>query len=139
MLDTLAFLDKDPLPNNDDFNFLRHLETGYIEEYKRLMEYRELLDEMGFRENEKHWLPVFLGNFNHGFDSPDELVQIVASIRAGNSMMSNNYSDYDQNKIKRLFFLRDLLVGRIYSIVNSVKHNIPLKGHCTYCPKIKIK
>jgi len=138
MLDTLAFLDKDPLLNNDDVNFLRHLETGYIDAYKFLMEYRKLLDEMGFRDLEEYGLPLF-GKFNHDFESPDELIQVAASIRVGYSMMSNYYSDYDQNKIKRLLFLRDLLVGRIYSIVNGVKHNIPLRGHCSYCPNIKIR
>jgi len=93
---------------------------------------------MGFRDHEEHELPLF-GEFNHDFDYPDELVQIAASIRVGYSMMSNYYSGYDQNKIKRLFFLRDLLVEKIYSIVNSVKHNITLKGNCTYCPQIKIR
>ncbi len=136
-LDTLAILDKKLLSNDDDKKFLDHLKTGYPETYETLMAYREKLNQVGFFTKEEVSKP-YLGSLDYDFESPAERVQIAASFRTGLTEISEWYSNYDQEKIAELFNMRDLLVGRIYSIINSVSHNIPLKGHCDYCPRIRI-
>jgi len=92
---------------------------------------------MGFSTREQVGKP-YLGPLDYDFESPAEKVQIMASFRAGLTEIPEWYSDYNQVQITEIFNLRDLLVGRIYSLINSVRHSIPLRGHCGYCPKINI-
>jgi hypothetical protein len=41
-------------------------------------------------------------------------------------------------ELKEIYNLRDMLIGRIYSIVNDVRNGIPLMGYCDHCPTRKI-
>ena len=73
--------------------------------------------------------------------TPIENVQFAAGFKVGTSTVPNEYLKHFKNKdlLKRTYALRDLLVGRLFSIIYAVKHGSPLKGVCKYCPKIIIK
>ena len=42
--------------------------------------------------------------------------------------------EVSEEKFKEILDVRNLLIGRIYSIVNDVINGIPLLGYCDYCP-----
>lgn len=48
------------------------------------------------------------------------------------------YSPKERKQVKEFQDLRDLLVGKISSIVNDVRHFIPLQGFCDCCPHRRI-
>jgi len=139
-IDTLLYLEKlEGIKNIDDVSFLRHLKTGYSDTYQLIIDCRELLDEFNyFRKRDINYGGLPLSHLRHDFDTLDEQIQFLASYGEDFIMIPPYYSNYDKDKIERFFGLRARLLGEIYSIVNGVKHNIPLKGLCDYCPKIKI-
>ena len=47
-------------------------------------------------------------------------------------------SPEERKQVKEFKDLRDLLVGKIYSIVDDVRHFIPLQGFCDRCPHRRI-
>jgi len=48
------------------------------------------------------------------------------------------YSPQERKRAKELLDLRDLLVGKIYAIINEVRNGSPLRGNCDSCPDRRI-
>jgi hypothetical protein len=108
-LELLVHQDKENV-DVDDQCLLQHVKTGYYELFSLLDEYRKKINEMGFS------VSISLLKLERTF--PERI---------------------DQERIKEeLVDLRDLLVGKIYSIVNDVRNGIPLQGSCDCCPGLKI-
>jgi predicted transcriptional regulator len=131
-LDLLAFHDINPCPDVDDECFVQHLKTGYFKDvYVLMQKYRQLMDETGF--SRYLGFPKYFSSFEEPFGSsqtPQELVSRVAAHKEAKHM--------EKDKIKEIENLRNLLVGKIYSIVNEVANGIPLQGYCEYCPDRKV-
>mgnify|MGYP001148246912 CR=1 FL=1 len=58
--------------------------------------------------------------------------------RSGKHHNRSLYSKEERKKVKELYDVRDLLVGKLYSIANDVQNGIPLQGFCDHCPDRRI-
>jgi hypothetical protein len=139
----------------------QHLRTGYFQDIYMLMEkYRQLMDETGLSETpglpklfsarslwveQNHKVGVEDNISQEDFEElmvnnfpmkGDMLVIDVNSVVLGSS--SPNIKYVHKVKYKEIVDLRDVLVGKIYSVVNDVIQGIPLQGFCDHCPNRKI-
>ncbi len=160
-LDQLVFSDTMNPRDVDDECLLQHLRTGYWETYSLVLKYRESMEKSGWSSSDS--LPKLLGTLEVEGVTPMEMVsraislrdkQVreddaegqVATIEAMYSLQLKEkgrepkplYSAQQRRELKELYDLRDLLVGRIYSLVNDVRNGIPLEGYCEFCPDRKI-
>jgi hypothetical protein len=161
-LDLLAYIDEQWNQDVDDQCLVQHLRTGYFEVYSLLQSYRQAMDKMGF--SERGSLPKLSGSSSNHFNgTPAEMIARAAVLKNDNMRdshaegeVSENeylfslnlkekglsqrplYSPAERKKMKELYDLRDLLVGKIYSIANDVRNGIPLQGYCDYCPSRRI-
>jgi len=62
--------------------------------------------------------------------TPQEMVTQAATLK--------EHEHAEKEKLNEIESLRNLLVGKIYSIVNDVGNGIPLQGYCDYCPDRKV-
>ena len=132
-LDLLAFHDVNTLcPDVDNECFVQHLRTGYFNDvYVLMQKYRKLMDETGF--SKYPGFPKHFSSFEEVFGSaaaPQELVSRAAAHKEAPHTA--------EGKVKEIEDLRNLLVGKIYSIVNDVANGVPLRGYCEYCPDRKV-
>jgi len=157
-LDLLVF---EPDRDIDYQCLVQHLQTGYFQGIYKLMErYHQLMDETGLSE-----IPGFPKLFSTGtsWDENSHMAGVVENISnrdfeeilaneiptRGNMLLidvnsavigssSPNIKQVHKVKYKEIVDLRDLLVGRIYSVVNDVIQGAPLQGFCDHCPHRKI-
>jgi len=140
---------------------VQHLQTGYFQDIYTLMEkYRQLMDETGLSEipglpklfsASSTWIEdshkagvkenITQANFERSmidnFPTKGDMLMIdVNSMVLGSSLSNIKY--VHKAKYKKIVDLRDLLVGKIYSVVNDVIQGIPLQGYCDHCPNRKI-
>ena len=124
VIDILAGLNQSALREEDQC-FLEHLKWGYPEIYINLEKYRESAIKLGHSPLDMS--PSFRGIFdlelNRGFQSQEERDKFYAENR---------------REIEEFKNLREQLIGEIYNIMGAVKHGIPLKGHCKYCPHLHL-
>jgi predicted transcriptional regulator len=97
----------------EDERFLQHLKTGYYDIIQLMEKYKQRFKELGLNPNYDH--------------SPKYLEELLNPSR-----VSENEKRVRQDQ--ELLDMRDLLIGRIYSLVDRVKHGIPLEGSCDACP-----
>jgi len=124
-IDKLAF---EAYRDIDDKCVLQHLETGYPDVYRLLMKYKELMEKTGLSKSPH--LPKLPDriDFLASTETPMEMVTFAATIG------SNVKVDVNSKSVKQLINLRDLLIGKIYFIVEQVRHGTPLYGYCECCP-----
>lgn len=143
----------------DNKCFVQHLRTGYFKVYALMEKYRELMDETGLSKIPS--IPKFgfsgsawaeqshMAGVQENIPERDFEKQVLfeRTPTKGNKLMirvSPLFSDQAEyiyitkEKMQEIVDLRDLLVGRIYSIVNDVINGIPLRGYCKHCPERKI-
>jgi len=158
VLDLLAFEpDRDP----DYQSLVQHFETGYFQDiYERMEKYRRIMDETGLSEapglpklfSPDELLPNETGTLTDEesissmkFEKPipsefpakeDSFAIDVNSMVMGSQ--SPNIKYVRKTKYKELIDLRDLLVGRIQSVILDVIEGVPLRGYCDRCPDRKI-
>jgi hypothetical protein len=141
--------------------FTQHLRTGYFHQIYALMEkYHQLMDETALSETEG--LPKLFSvvsswdGQNHRVEAEEKVTQknskelVINSFPMKGDMLmidvnsvilgssSPNIKYVHKTKYKEIVDLRDLLVGRICSVVNDVIQGIPLRGFCDHCPNQKI-
>ena len=159
-LDLLVYHDKENRDVDDQCLF-QHIKTGYYEVYSLLQKYRKIMDARGYSKY-PHF-PKLHSHFEFTDRSPWEMVAEVALLQdeekrerhvegeiAGNEYMYSSdlkerglsqkplYSPEERKQVKELLDLRDLLVGKIYAIVNDVRNGIPLQGYCDSCPDRRV-
>lgn len=146
-VDRLVFSDHLHRPPVDDVCFVQHLRTGYFQDiYSLLKEYRQLMDDTGL-SNISGFPKIMQTEF---FNEPHPEMMISQASRLG----KDNRVDKDmrslarakinlpisinREKFKEICDVRDLLVGKIYSVINDVRNRSPLLGYCDHCPIKKI-
>jgi len=159
-LDLLVYHDKENRDVDDQCLF-QHIKTGYYEVYSLLQKYRKIMDARGYSEH-PHF-PKLHSHFEFTHRSPWEMVAEVALLQdeekrerhvegeiAGDEYMYSSdlkerglpekplCSPEERKRAKELLDLRDLLVGKIYAIVNEVRNGIPLQGYCDSCPDRRV-
>jgi hypothetical protein len=125
------YLALDLLVYNKDINdqcLLQHIKTGYYELFSLLQKYRKMMDDKGFSK-ESHF-PKILSSYFDSVDSSMELFSAAISLQDKDKREGH----IEDEKLKELLDLRDLLVGKIYAIVYAVNHGEPLLGYCDFCP-----
>jgi hypothetical protein len=140
---------------------VQHFQTGYFQDiYALMMKYRQLMDETGL--SEIRGLPkLFTGSsswieeshkagveenitqenleklMDNSFPTKGDMLMIdINSAILGSN--SPNIKCVHKAKYKEIVDLRNLLVGKIYSVVNDATHGIPLQGFCDHCPNRKV-
>lgn len=108
-VDLIVFSDITTSANLKDKCLYQHIRTGYPETYGLMEKYRGILDKLGYSESPG--IPK-LESFFRSETIPKELKEAIE--------------------------LRNLLVGKLYFIVEQVKHGIPLKGFCDCCPRLHV-
>jgi hypothetical protein len=145
----------------DDQCLIQHIRTGYYEVYLLMQKYRQNMDEMGFSK-----IPHF-PKLDSQFEFQDQSAMGIVSkaailrdisvreahvennlakdesmyqseLKEGNLEEKPLYSLAERKRMCELHDLRDLLVGKLYFIINNVIHGTPLKGSCDCCPVNKI-
>jgi hypothetical protein len=149
----------------DDQCFVQHLQTGYVRDVYALMEkYKKLMDETGLSKipsipkfgfsgstwsEQSHMAAVQENISERDFEKKalleetqvkgDKLMIEVSPFYSTRFITRQpEYVYIAKEKIREIIDLRDLLVGRTYSIVNDVINGIPLKGSCNHCPTLKV-
>lgn len=111
----------------EDECFIEHLKWGYPKIYMNLQRYRELALKLGYSPRDLSLLPprhIYDLELNRNFQSQQEYDTFYAE---------------NKEKIEEFKNLREYLISEIYNnIMEAVKHGIPLKGHCKYCPHLHI-
>jgi len=156
-LDVLVF---EPERDIDSQCVKQHLRTGYSRDVYALMEkYKQLMDEAGlsripsipkFSLGRSTWIErsnmdEAEGNISEQDFEKKMLFEDIQmkgdKIKICASPLGARQPEYVHIAKKRLLEiidLRDLLVGRIYAIVNDVINGSPLKGTCQHCPTQKV-
>jgi len=136
-LDLLVFdrLEAETLEPSDEMCLLQHLKSGYYRDiYERLLEYRRVLVETGISEG--NLIPLL----GHSSDLL-EVRKRLEGLSPFPSMENHKHAPaltVDDETLKKIVDLRDLLIGKLISIEFSLQHNVPLKGRCDYCPHLEI-
>jgi predicted transcriptional regulator len=109
-LQMLVFWDEEETKHDPDYGrFHEHLKTGYPELFLQMENYKQEVKRLGL--SSRYDVPVLrLPSTHHELD---------------------NIEDREKKKLERM---RSLLVGEIYSLVDRVKHGVPLEGSCDACP-----
>jgi len=144
-LDVVVFFD-DPLNRDiDNECVMQHLKTGYYKEvYVFMQKYRQLLDKTGV----SLWagLPKLFSSEFAG-ETPSEIVVQASTLkdeyiklprRYGLGASKDEFIHVHRKEMKEIYDLRNLLVGKLYSIVNDVRNGIPMRGYCDHCPHHKL-
>lgn len=158
-LDLLVYYDK---ANQDIDNqcLFQHIKTGYYEVYSLMQKYRQMMDEAGLSEiprlpklpslhlsfyDETHeayvprnYDPKNSKSLMNVIPMKGDMLMIDVGIFGFPSHNEHNIKYVHKKKYAELIDLRDLLVGKIYSILNDVRNGIPLRGYCDYCPDRRI-
>ena len=150
-LDELVFNDHNHYLDLDTIRdkecILEHLQTGYYKEIYTLMErYRQLMDETGLSKGAG--LPKLppeekaTSRMQHTKGRHVNTEEIVITPLGGSGRdivrEHNLPPQIAKRTLKEIYYLRNMLVGKIYSIVNDVRHGIPLRGSCENCPNQKL-
>jgi hypothetical protein len=158
VLDLLVFTKEKGV---DDECFLQHLRTGYFNEvYVKMERYHRLMDETGLSEIPRipkicstrgSWLEdsssVSADSNVSGEDFERMMLEeqfpikdnmLVIDVNSNSLGGQPNIKYVSKEKFKEIIDLRDLLIGKLYSILNDVKNSIPLQGYCEHCPDRKI-
>jgi len=123
--------------NRDEYDewFLQHVKTGYYADVYSLMQrYRQLLHELGL-SGTKTYPKIALSEFHS-----KEIMSGKPKAKKDARKDKQEMGSYKRaKKLQEAFDLRNLLVGRIYAVVNDVRNGIPLEGQCEHCPKLRIE
>jgi hypothetical protein len=145
----------------DDKHLMQHIRTGYYDVYLLMQNYRQIMDEMGFSKIPR--FPKLDSQFEFQDPSANGIVSKAAmlgdisvreahvenviakdedmylsDIKERNLEQKPLYSSEERKRLRELHDIRDLLVGKLYFIVNTVIHGTPLRGSCDCCPDNRI-
>jgi hypothetical protein len=110
-VDLIVFSDIETTAKLKDKCLYQHIRTGYPEMFALMEKYRGILDKLGYSK-EPH-MPKIGMFFEREWETiPKELKEAIE--------------------------LRNVLAGKLYFIVEQVKHGIPLKGFCDCCPRLHV-
>ena len=134
-LDLLVYHDKENRDIDDQCLF-QHIKTGYYEVYSLLQKYRKIMDARGYSKY-PHFpkLPKLDSHFDFTDLCPWEMVAEAALLQ---NKEKREKAGNERKQAKELLDLRDLLVGKLYGIVNDVRNGIPLQGYCDSCPDRRV-
>jgi predicted transcriptional regulator len=145
----------------DDKHLMQHIRTGYYDLFLLMQKYCQIMDEMGFSK-----IPRFpkLGS-QFEFQDPSTMGIVskaamlrdisvreahvenviakdedmyLSDIKERNLERKPLYSSEERKRLRELYDIRDLLVGKLYFIINIVIHGTPLSGSCDCCPGRRI-
>jgi len=116
----------------DEPELLQHLKTGYFEDFwLPLQKYRWLMEKYDFPDlSETKPLRSSFSLFVLSPGSP-EFEEWQKERERGRKFLSSP-------EIKQLKELEMYLIGKLYTLMRSVEHGIPLAGYCDLCPHLKI-
>jgi hypothetical protein len=145
----------------DDQHLIQHIRTGYYDVYLLMQKYHQIMDEMGFSKI-PHFPKLdsqfeFQGSSAMGVVSKAAMLgdisvreahvenviakdedMYLSDIKERNLEQKSLYSSEERKKLRELHDIRDLLVGKLYFLINNVIHGTPLRGSCNSCPDNRI-
>lgn len=144
-LDMLIF---EPEKDKNLACLMQHIKSGYPEVFDLMQKYRRTMDKTGLAKIPnipKFTLPT---DFNFDDSTPEETAAKAAALKGDQIVVLDPFKalresglkiEVSDKEVKELVNLRDLLVGKIYTIIAKVKHGSPLEGKCDLCPELAIK
>ncbi len=125
------YLEAEPLQPSKETCLLQHLRSDYREIYGRMLEYLKMADETGLSKSNADSL------LGHTDDLIDIRVNSEDPYSRGMSELAPVLT-VETESLEKLMDLRGLIIGKLSSIEFSLRHGVPLKGRCDYCPHLEI-
>jgi len=119
---------------------LQHLKTGYFEDFwLPLQKYRKMIKESDFPDLSetkppRSPVPPFIPKFG-----TPEYEEWRKHLKAEEERERERRRKFlSSPEIKQLKDLEMYLIGKLYTLMRSVEHGIPLAGYCDLCPHLRI-